>query len=85
MGPLTVLVALEREVDGIAVEASLSGEGIQVVGFVHGLEDESNPQQDTPSDVLVLACAEPSAGIHVIDLPLTPSRVFALLDGVRGG
>jgi pilus assembly protein CpaE len=60
VGPLTVLVALEREVDGAAVEASLSGEGIQVVGFVHGFDDQDNPQQDTPSDVLVLACVEPS-------------------------
>jgi pilus assembly protein CpaE len=60
MGPLTVLVALEHEVDGNAVEASLSNDAIQVVGFVHGLDDDSNPQQDTPSDVLVLACGEPS-------------------------
>jgi pilus assembly protein CpaE len=60
MGPLTVLVALEHEVDGNAVEASLSSDAIQVVGFVHGLDDDSNPQQDTPSDVLVLACGEPS-------------------------
>jgi pilus assembly protein CpaE len=58
--PVTVLVALERDVDGVAVEASLSGDGIQVVGFVHGLDDDDNPQQDTPSDVLVLACGEPT-------------------------
>jgi pilus assembly protein CpaE len=60
VNPLTVVVALEQEADAAAVEASLSGEGLQVVGFVHGLEDENNPEQDTPSDVLVLACGEPS-------------------------
>jgi pilus assembly protein CpaE len=60
MMPVTVLVALEQEVDGVAVEASLSGDGVQIVGFVHGLTDDDNPQQDTPSDVLVLACGEPT-------------------------
>jgi pilus assembly protein CpaE len=60
MTPVTVLVALEQNVDAERVEASLSGAGVQIVGFVHGLEDESNPQQDAVSDVLVLACAEPS-------------------------
>ncbi len=60
VGPLTVLVALEQDVDGSAVEASLTGHGIQVVGFVHGFDDDSNPQGDTPSDVLVLACGTPS-------------------------
>ena len=27
---------------------------------MHGFEDDANPLQDTPSDVLVVACAEPS-------------------------
>ena len=61
MSAVTVLVALDVEVDAAAVEAALAvGEGIQVVGYVHGLEDETNPLQDTPSDVLLLACGEPS-------------------------
>ena len=60
MSPVTVLVALEQSVDTERVEASLSGAGVQIVGFVHGLEDESNPQQDAVSDVLVLACGEAS-------------------------
>ena len=60
MSPVTVLVALEQNVDSERVEASLSGAGVQIVGFVHGLEDESNPQQDAVSDVLVLACGAPS-------------------------
>jgi pilus assembly protein CpaE len=56
MSPVTVLVALEQSVDTARVEASLAG--VQIVGFVHGLEDESNPQQDAVSDVLVLACGD---------------------------
>jgi pilus assembly protein CpaE len=58
---VSVVVALDARVDAEAVEAALStGEQIQVVGFVHGLEDDANPLQDTPSDVLVVACGEPS-------------------------
>jgi pilus assembly protein CpaE len=57
---LSVVVALDPSIDSAAVEAALTGDEIQVLGFVHGLEDEANPLQDTPSDVLVVACAEPS-------------------------
>jgi pilus assembly protein CpaE len=58
---VSVVVALDDSVDADAVEAALTGgEHVQVLGFVHGLEDEANPLQDTPSDVLVVACGEPS-------------------------
>jgi pilus assembly protein CpaE len=57
---VSVIVALDSSVDAAAVEAALTGEQVQVLGFVHGLEDEDNPLQDTPSDVLVVACEEPS-------------------------
>jgi pilus assembly protein CpaE len=58
---VSVVVALDATVDASAVEAALTGgEQVQVVGFVHGLEDEANPLQDTPSDVLVIACSEPT-------------------------
>lgn len=60
MSSLTVLAALDADVDPGAVEAALAADDIQVVGFVHGLEDESDPLLDTPADVLVLACVEPS-------------------------
>ena len=61
MRGVSVVVALDARVDAEAVEAALStGEQIQVVALVHGLEDEANPLQDTPSDVLVVACGEPS-------------------------
>jgi len=58
---LSVVVALDATVDASAVEAALTGgQQVQVVGFVHGLDDAANPLQDTPSDVLVVACSEPS-------------------------
>src|SRR5215207_6236734 len=60
MRAVSVVVALDATVDADAVEAALTGEAVQVLGFVHGLEDDANPLQDTPSDVLVVACAEPS-------------------------
>jgi len=58
--PVSVIVALDSTVDAAAVEAALVGEHVQVLGFVHGLEDDANPLQDSPSDVLVVACTEPS-------------------------
>jgi pilus assembly protein CpaE len=58
--PVSVIVALDSSVDPAAVEAALTRDGLQVLGFVHGLEDEANPLQDTPSDVLIVACGEPS-------------------------
>jgi len=57
---VSVIVALDSTVDAAAVEAALTGDEVQVLGFVHGLEDEANPAQDSPSDVLVVACGEPS-------------------------
>jgi pilus assembly protein CpaE len=57
---VSVIVALDSTVDAAAVEAALTGDHVQVLGFVHGLEDEANPLQDSPSDVLVVACNEPS-------------------------
>jgi pilus assembly protein CpaE len=57
---VSVIVALDSAVDAGAVEAALAGDEIQVLGFIRGLEDEANPLQDTPSDVLIVACEEPS-------------------------
>jgi pilus assembly protein CpaE len=57
---VSVVVALDATVDPGAVEAALTSDSVQVLGFVHGLEDDANPLQDTPSDVLIVACAEPS-------------------------
>jgi len=57
---VSVVVALDSAVDSGAVEAALADEQVQVLGFVHGLEDDANPLQDTPSDVLVVACQAPS-------------------------
>lgn len=60
MTAVSVIVAVDSSVDAGAVEAALTGEDVQVLGFVRGLEDEANPLQDTPSDVLIVACDEPS-------------------------
>jgi pilus assembly protein CpaE len=57
---LTVVAVLDADIDPAAVEAALASDDIDVVAFVHGLEDESDPLLDTPADVLVLACEEPS-------------------------
>ena len=60
MSSLAVVAALDADVDPSAVEAALAGDDVNVVAFVHGLEDESDPLLDTPADVLVLACGEPT-------------------------
>ena len=61
MRSVSAVVALDASIDAAAVEAALTGgDQIQVLGFVNGLEDEANPLQDTPSDVLVVACDQPS-------------------------
>ena len=60
MSSLAVVAALDADVDASAVEAALAGDDVHVVAFVHGLEDESDPLLDTPSDVLVVACGEPT-------------------------
>jgi pilus assembly protein CpaE len=57
---VSILVALEAGTDVAEVEPALEIEGVEVVGFVHGIEDDSDPLLETPADVLVLACAEPS-------------------------
>jgi pilus assembly protein CpaE len=58
---VSVVVALDPALDGAAIEAALrDGERVEIVGFVHGLEDGDSTLQDTPSDVLVVACNEPS-------------------------
>jgi pilus assembly protein CpaE len=61
MNRVSILVALDSELDPAVVEAALgAGQSLEIAGFVHGLEDEGDPLQDTPSDVLVVACRQPS-------------------------
>jgi pilus assembly protein CpaE len=87
---LTALVALDTAVEPAAVDEALSADaGVEVVGFVHGLEEENNPLVDTPSDVLVLACAEQSdTALSFIRLAVKrhPQRpVVVLCDAASNG
>jgi pilus assembly protein CpaE len=64
VSPVTVLVALGEDFDAEPVEAALSaGDRVQVVGFLRELEHDDDQLQEVPSDVLVLACREPSATV----------------------
>ena len=86
MRTVSVIVALDSTVDADAVEAALTGESVQVLGFVHGLEDDANPLQDTPSDVLVVACAEPSEDAVAFirgACDRRPARPVVVLTGLR--
>jgi pilus assembly protein CpaE len=52
-----VLVALEADIDRDEVESALPLDpGIQVVGLVDGFEDSWTTLQETPTDLLVVAC-----------------------------
>jgi len=56
--PIQTLVALDAGVDPDAILASLPSDGeIRLTGVVEGLESASRSLEDTPCDVLVVACA----------------------------
>jgi pilus assembly protein CpaE len=55
---IRALVAMDSGVDHDAVQASLpTDSGIQIVGLVDGLEESWATLQETPTDLLVVACA----------------------------
>jgi pilus assembly protein CpaE len=57
MSQIRTLIALDEGVDRELVQASLPVESdIHVVGVVDGLEDSWNTLQETPTDLLVVAC-----------------------------
>jgi pilus assembly protein CpaE len=57
MNQIRTLVALDDGVDRELVQASLpTGSDIHLVGMVDGLEDSWNTLQETPTDLLVVAC-----------------------------
>ena len=57
MSQIRTLVALDEGVDRELVQASLpTGSDIHLVGMVDGLEDSWNTLQETPTDLLVVAC-----------------------------
>jgi pilus assembly protein CpaE len=58
MTGIRTLVALDEGVDRDLVHAALPVDsGVDVVGMVDGLEDSWNTLQETPTDLLVVACA----------------------------
>src|SRR5215204_1864502 len=58
MNTIRTLVALDEGVNHEAVQASLPVDSdIQIVGIVDGLEDSWATLQETPTDLLVVACA----------------------------
>jgi pilus assembly protein CpaE len=58
MGPrVKTLVAMEEGVDAAVLQASLPSEGsVQIVGVVEGLDASWDVLQETPADLLVVAC-----------------------------
>jgi pilus assembly protein CpaE len=58
MSQIRTLIALDQGVDRELVQASLPVESdIHVVGVVDGLEDSWSTLQETPTDLLVVACS----------------------------
>src|SRR5436190_6546582 len=57
-GAIKVLVALDTDVDQHQVESCLPVDGeMETVGLVEGLEESWRILQETPTDLLVVACA----------------------------
>jgi pilus assembly protein CpaE len=55
---IRTLVAVDEGVDRNAVEAALPGNGrVEIVGLVDGLDQTWGVLQETPTDLLVVACA----------------------------
>jgi pilus assembly protein CpaE len=68
--PIKALVALDAGVQHGVVQAALPGEPeIEIVGVIDGLEESWSTLQETPTDLLVIACAGYS------------ERVLFLVDG----
>jgi pilus assembly protein CpaE len=67
--PIKVLVALDADIDRDAVEKALPlDSGIQIVGLVDGLEDSWTTLQETPTDLLAVACNGASdRALYLID------------------
>ena len=66
---IRTLVAVEADVDREVVQAALPVDGdVQIVGVVDGLEESWQTLQETPTDLLVVACAGYSdKALYLID------------------
>jgi pilus assembly protein CpaE len=90
MNDVKTLVAVEDGVDSSAVQAALpAGQGIQIVGVVAGLEDSWEVIQETPCDLLVIACdGNSDRALFLIDgaVKQSPDRpVVVLYSGSPNG
>ena len=57
-GQVKTLVAVDKDVDLESLQAALpTDHDVQIVGVVEGLEDSWKTLQETPTDLLVIACA----------------------------
>ncbi len=55
---IRTLVSLDNGIDEAAVRAALPPDpAIQIVGFLRGVEESWTTRQDTPTDLLVIACS----------------------------
>ena len=79
MNTIRTLVALDEGVNHEAVQASLPVDSdIQIVGIVDGLEDSWATLQETPTDLLVVACAGYSdRALYLIDGAVKQQRLLA--------
>jgi len=56
--PIRTLVSLDDGIEESAVRAALPTDpGIQVVGFLRGVEESWTTLQESPTDLLVIACS----------------------------
>jgi pilus assembly protein CpaE len=89
-GEITVLVALDEGVDNDELQLALPSQpDIQLVGVVDGLEESWATLQETPTDVLIVACAGYSdRALFLIDgaVKQRPERpVLVLAEGSPNG
>jgi pilus assembly protein CpaE len=89
-GEIKVLIALDEGVDTDGLQASLPSQpDIQLVGVVDGLEESWSTLQETPTDLLIVACAGYSdRALFLIDgaVKQRPERpVLVLAEGSPNG
>jgi pilus assembly protein CpaE len=81
--PIKALVAVDAGVDRDLLDQSLPVQSdVQIVGIVHGLEDAWATLQETPADLLVVACAGYSdRALYLVDgaVKQRPNRPVVVL------
>jgi pilus assembly protein CpaE len=81
--PIKTLVAMEDGLDAAVLQGSLpSDAGVQIVGIVEGLEQSWEVLQETPTDLLVVACdGDSDRALFLIDgaIKAKPDRPVVVL------